>query len=332
MLLVYLMVFNLLVNSQANKIVDFAEQAADFVEQWIKFQLDYAKNYTKQESLFRFAIFKQNLKRIEKHNTKFLQGLMTFKIGLNQFGDLTKEEFIQTLTANPSNLVSKRSINESHRTIRQVPEYFDWREQSAVGSVKNQGNCGSCWSFSAIGALESQVYLKTGKMVSLSEQNLIDCAKDNINHGCQGGWMANAFEYLKNNYVTSDSEYSYVGVQQQCQINERQTKISIRGYQRVQGNEQVLKEAVATIGPITAAMDASNLQFYSNGVYRDDECSPNYVNHGVLIVGYGNEAGRDYWLIKNSWGSSWGENGYFKIIRNRGNQCNLASYTMYPIL
>lgn len=163
--------------------------------------------------------------------------------------------------------------------------------------------------------------------------------------------MANAFQYLIGHPIMTMSDYPYVGVQQTCHVEtSRSIQISMSGiitntnspyllynlivigFQAIQADEMSLLHAVATIGPISVAMDATNLQFYAGGVFRDDEFVVGRVNHGVVVVGYGIESGREYWLIKNSWGASWGESGYFKLARNRGNQCNIASYGMYPIL
>ncbi|XP_030752462.1 cathepsin L1-like isoform X2 [Sitophilus oryzae] len=265
------------------------------------------------------------------HNQKFLSGLVNYHIGINQFADMTKEEFVKNmLKVEMPRGRSKRRIKEHERFRRQIVDRIDWRDRGAVTPVKNQGNCGSCWSFSAIGSVEGQYFLKTGNLVSLSEQNLLDCATDQ-NRGCNGGWMTNAFDYLKGHTITSEDAYPYYAQQQQCQSPYAPYRISIQGYETI-SNEGSLQQAVATTGPISAAMDASNLQFYAGGVFRDDDCNSNSVNHGVLIVGYGSESGRDYWLVKNSWGPKWGEEGYFKIVRNRNNQCGIASYGMYPIL
>ncbi|XP_066156430.1 cathepsin L-like proteinase [Euwallacea fornicatus] len=312
--------------------IDFGQEAAQY---WIKFKKDYLKQYSPEESLHRFDIFKNNLIRINDFRQKFENGLIDFQVGITEFSDMTKEEFINkhlTIKLPQSNRF-KRDLPASNRTTRQVPEFFDWRSHGAVTAVKHQGACASCWAFSAVGALETQYFLKHGKLLSFSEQNLVDCSVDTVNNGCNGGWMANAFQYLKNHDISSLIDYPYIGIQQGCHYQTiNSVKISLTGFQTIPADELSLLHSVATIGTISAAIDASNLQFYAGGVFRDDECLPGRVNHGVVVVGYGIENGREYWLIKNSWGTSWGENGYFKLIRNRANQCNIASYMMYPIL
>ncbi|XP_076252091.1 digestive cysteine proteinase 2-like [Rhynchophorus ferrugineus] len=302
-------------------------------QQWMKFKRENGKMYNDLEEKLRFDIFTENIKKIVMHNQKYFNGLIHYHIGINQFSDLTKNEFVKNIlklnTPSGHSYRNKRSARQKRQALPEI----DWRQRGAVTEVKNQKSCGSCWSFSAIGSLESQFFLKTGHLVSLSEQNLMDCAVDQTNRACSGGWMSNAYDYLKNHWVTSENIYPYRGQQQECQLLSNSYQVSIKDYYTIPPNEESLKQAVSNIGPISGAMDASNLQFYAGGVFRDDDCDTSgYVNHGILVVGYGNEAGRDYWLIKNSWGKEWGEGGYFKLIRNRNNECNIATYGMYPIL
>ncbi|XP_050296022.1 procathepsin L-like [Anthonomus grandis grandis] len=317
---------------QLNKFIEkVGNVAGNVMDQWIKFKLDNFKQFSPEEDAKRFNIFKQNLEIIDNYRKKFLNGEISFQVGINQFTHLTKAEFLtQFLTLKPpQRTFQKRDLSSrSNRTTRQVPAYVDWRNTGAVTSVKDQKDCASCWAFSAVGSLESQYFLRTGNLVSMSEQNLIDCTND----GCSGGWMGNAFQYLSNNKITSESEYGYSGTRGTCNFRPKQFGLSIKGFQTIPGDEFTLQQMVASVGPVSAAIDASNLQFYAGGIFRDDECSKEQVNHGILVVGYGSEGGRDYWLIKNSWGSKWGEDGYFKLIRNKANECNIASYAMYPLL
>lgn len=307
--------------------------AEDTLSQWIQFKQINLKNFSPEEDLLRFDIFKKNLKRIEELTTKFTNGLITHQVAINKFADLTKEEFVQQyLKASAPQQRSKREEPRANRTTRQASAYMDWTSMGAVTPIKDQGFCASCWAFSTVGALEGQYFLRTGTLVSFSEQNLVDCSVDQTNNGCNGGWMANAFQYLNGHAITTQDVYPYYAQQQQCQQAAGTYQVSVQGYQAISPTEESLQQAVSSIGPIAAAIDATNLQFYAGGVYRDDECVYGQVNHGILVVGYGSEGGRDYWLVKNSWGPQWGENGYFKLIRNKNNQCNIATYAMYPIL
>ncbi|KAH1022762.1 procathepsin L [Dendroctonus ponderosae] len=314
-----------------HQLLEHVQEAASL---WAQFKMNHLKNFSPEEDQLRFNIFKDNLRRIDELRQRIQNGEIHFNVGVTQFADLTKEEFINRhLKLKLPERRLKREAPGGNRTRRQVAAFIDWRAQGAVTAIKHQGNCASCWAFSAVGSIESQYYLKHGVLVSISEQNLIDCAVDQTNNGCNGGWMANAFQYLTTHSITAESEYPYAGIQQSCTFGTaRQFQVSIAGYQLLQADELSLQQAVATIGPISVAIDGSNLQFYAGGVFRDDDCIPGRVNHGVLVVGYGIEAGREFWLVKNSWGSSFGENGYFKMIRNRANQCNIASYGMYPIM
>merc|ERR1711872_911436 len=220
-----------------------------------------------------------------------------------------------------------------------VEEWETWKlKHGAVTPVKNQGQCGSCWSFSTTGALEAMHHRATGKLVSLSEQNLIDCSTKYGNQGCNGGLMDNAFQYIKDNGgIDTEKSYPYEAEDDECRYNPTYRGATDIGFVDVeQGNEAALKSAIATQGPCSVAIDASHesFQFYSRGVYRDPECSPENLDHGVLAVGYGvdEETGEAYWLIKNSWGTSWGHDGYVKMARNENNMCGVASEASYPLV
>lgn len=219
----------------------------------------------------------------------------------------------------------------------EMPLQVDWRDQGAVTPIKNQGQCGSCYAFAAIGALEGQQFRNSGQLISFSEQNLVDCSGHEGNSGCDGGLVDRAFQYMHENMgIDTEDSYPYTGVSGSCQYSPSSSPIRVKGFVDLpKGDEIKLAEAVATIGPVAVAIDASqrSFQFLGKGVYSDDNCSSETLDHAVLVVGYGTEEdGTAYWLAKNSWGTIWGDEGYFKVARNRDNHCGLASMASYPLL
>ncbi|XP_063362613.1 cathepsin L-like [Cydia amplana] len=216
-----------------------------------------------------------------------------------------------------------------------LPDYVDWREKGAVTEVKTQGHCGSCWAFSTTGALEGQVFIKTNRLISLSEQNLIDCTSNYRCRGCGGGWMNNAFQYIKDNGgINTEASYPYEAQNDQCRYNPNNVGATNNGYVKIPRDENKLKEAVATVGPIAITINSlPSIHHYGDGVYYDQDCDPDKHNHAVLAVGYGTDAdGGDYWIVKNSWGKGWGRSGYIKMARNRDNNCGIASSASYPLV
>ncbi|UYV63837.1 hypothetical protein LAZ67_2005786 [Cordylochernes scorpioides] len=216
----------------------------------------------------------------------------------------------------------------------EVPDEVDWTKEGLVTHVKNQWLCGSCWAFSATGALEGQVKKATGQLISLSVQQLIDC--DKHDKGCHGGLMDSAYDYIKEaGGIESSDDYSYWSMHLWCRHKKRLDVAHVKGYTWIpEGDEEALKKAVATIGPIAVALNAKmELQYYRSGVYSSSHCPGDResLNHGVLIVGYGEENGVPYWLIKNSWGKWWGQRGYMKLKRNV-NMCGIANYALYPLV
>ncbi|CAH1391323.1 unnamed protein product [Nezara viridula] len=304
---------------------------------WHSFKLAHGKIYKSiAEERFRKNVYVENKMKIDEHNKRYEQGLVSYKLSMNHFGDLTNEEFrlmMNRLDVRKPQLSFFTYFETKNITL---PESVDWRERGAVTPVKDQGKCGACWSFSSTGALEAQHFLKTGRLIPLSEQNLIDCSEEYGNDGCDGGLMDFAFQYVvDNNGIDTENSYPYEGPVADCRYNTTSVGTSATGYVIIpEGDERALEEAVATIGPISAGVDASHtsFQFYSGGLYHEKYCTQS-VDHAVLVVGYGtDEKGQEYWIIKNSWNATWGEGGYIRLARNQGNHCGVTNRASYPLL
>lgn len=312
-----------------------------FQQEWEEFKAKHNKNYTDEnEEKFRMKVYLENRHKISRHNVRAANGIKTYTLGMNEYGDMLHHEFVQVMNGwkNSTRRNGARAAPTFMLPLNfELPTSVDWREKGLVTPVKNQGHCGSCWSFSTTGALEGQNFRKTGKLVSLSEQNLIDCSNKFDNHGCNGGLMDNAFEYIEENGgIDTEATYPYEGKDGKCRYSRRNIGAKDTGFMDIpQGSETHLTHALATVGPVSVAIDASHesFQFYRSGVYNEPECSPEDLDHGVLAVGYGvDPKGEEYYLIKNSWGTSWGEKGYVKMTRNKNNQCGIASAASYPLV
>ncbi|KDP33917.1 hypothetical protein JCGZ_07488 [Jatropha curcas] len=297
-----------------------------------RFAYRYGKRYkTEEEMKLRFAIFSENLDLIRSTNKKGLP----YTLAVNDFADWTWEEFQKHRLGAAQNCSA--TTKGSHKLTDVVlPETKDWREIGIVSPVKNQGHCGSCWTFSTTGALEAAYHQAFGKGISLSEQQLVDCAGAFNNFGCHGGLPSQAFEYIKyNGGLETEESYPYTGEDDTCKFSSENVAIQVLDSVNITlGAEDELKHAVATVRPVSVAFQVvSGFRFYKSGVYTSDVCggTPMDVNHAVLAVGYGVEDGVPYWLIKNSWGENWGDHGYFKMELGK-NMCGVATCASYPVV
>lgn len=292
----------------------------------------YNKVYSMQEYHERLQIFTENKRRIDKHN----EGNQTFTMGLNQFADMTFGEFRKYfLLSEPQNCSATKGNHFSSKGP--LPDSIDWRKKgNYVTDVKNQAACGSCWTFSTTGCLESVTAINTGKLVPLSEQQLIDCAQDFNNHGCDGGLPSQAFEYIMyNKGLMTEEDYPYKAIELTCVYKPELAAAFVKDVVNItQYDEKGMVDAVATLNPVSFAFEVtSDFMHYSGGVYTSTEChqTPDMVNHAVLAVGYGQQDGTPYWIVKNSWGSRWGIDGYFLIEREK-NMCGLAACSSFPVV
>ena len=236
---------------------------------------------------------------------------------------------------------------ETSEPYKYSPLEWDWRDNDIVGPVKDQQQCGSCWAFSAVGALESQVMKMLLKPISLSEQNMVDCVKNVLSpdnqslccDGCNGGEMYSVYQYLTDNQNGKDdteTEYPYVATDQNCNPIKDHTQLSVRGFVSVPQNEVMMKQVLYNVGPLSVGVCANwDWQSYTSGIYSPtpDECGQEIEDqdHGVILVGYGSENETDYWIVRNSWGTSWGEKGYMRLARGT-NACGVANSVIYPLL
>nr|CAA70693.1 cathepsin L-like cysteine proteinase [Heterodera glycines] len=309
---------------------------------WNAYKQKHGKAYADQEvENERMLTYLSAKQFIDKHNEAYKEGKVSFRVGETHIADLPFSEYQKlngfrrlmgdSLRRNASTFLAPMNVGD-------LPESVDWRDKGWVTEVKNQGMCGSCWAFSATGALEGQHVRDKGHLVSLSEQNLIDCSKKYGNMGCNGGIMDNAFQYIKDNKgIDKETAYPYKAkTGKKCLFKRNDVGATDSGYNDIaEGDEEDLKMAVATQGPVSVAIDAGHrsFQLYTNGVYFEKECDPENLDHGVLVVGYGTDPTQgDYWIVKNSWGTRWGEQGYIRMARNRNNNCGIASHASFPLV
>nr|XP_034318848.1 cathepsin L1 [Crassostrea gigas] len=303
--------------------------------EWELFKVAYKKNYGEEESNRR-QIWEDNVRLIEKHNLEEDRGVHTYRLGMNEYGDMTNEEFARVMNGLIVHNKTSTNLFEPTMDPQDLPDSVDWRAKGYVTEIKNQGQCGSCWAFSTTGSLEGQHFKSTNKLVSLSEQNLMDCSKKQGNKGCQGGLMDNAFKYIEENKgIDTEQSYPYRAKNGKCHFKASDVGATETSHKDIQeGSESDLQQAAATIGPISVGIDASHssFQLYRSGVYNEPRCSSKRLDHGVLVVGYGSEGSKDYWIVKNSWGKSWGMEGYIQMSRNKKNQCGIATNACYPVV
>jgi len=298
--------------------------SASLQEEFVAYVKEFNKVYTADELFARFQNFRDNKQIIDEHNAKGL----SWEMGVNQFTDLTQKEFSDLyLGYRPRNNEFARSRNLHVTPAGQVlADELDWRTKGAVTPVKDQAQCGSCWAFSTTGSVEGANQIKTGQLQSLAEQQLVDCAGSSGNQGCNGGLMDDAFEYIiKNGGIGSEASYPYTARDGKCK--QVPSVATVSKYTDVKKNDEAGLMSAVNIEPVSVAVDAESWSSYKKGVMTGP-CGKS-LDHGVLAIGYGTDGSNDYWLVKNSWGTSWGESGFIRLVRNK-NECGIAMAASYP--
>ena len=313
----------------------FTEDQYEF--HWSKWLSQYNRSYGYQEMRQRREVFKTNLDYITAHNR---YSDSSYKLGMNQFGDMTHSEWSSIYLgykphkSHGKTYPNKNTVHLLRNTI--TPASVDWRKKGAVTPVKNQGQCGSCWSFSATGSMEGVHFIKSGKLVSLSEQQLVDCSSTEGDHGCFGGLMDDAFEYVINNHgIDTEGDYGYTARTGSCNTQkQKKHAVTFSSYSDVPTNDEQQLELAVANHPVSVAIEADqpDFQFYRSGIFNAN-CGTK-LDHGVLAVGYGKQDDMNYWIVKNSWGESWGNKGYILIAKDvsaKTGQCGIAMQPSYPV-
>ena len=304
---------------------------AEIFKTFQRFIKKYNKKYSSMtEFLARYNAFRLNIVKLTEN------GPETFKTGVTKFSDLTPQEFAKTYLNLNFDAYAFMNFKPVHAKVTNdvAPDAFDWRDKGVVSPVKDQGSCGSCWSFATVANLEGLYAQKKGVIKTFSEQFLVDC--DTEDSGCNGGLMELAFEWLKQNGgFMYEEDYPYANKKGTCkQDSSKFVDMKVTGYVKLGDtgetfapvDEGEMKEFLYQTGPLAIALNANTLQFYSGGIVDSASwiCSTSGINHAVTLVGYGTDS-KDYWIVKNSWGKNWGENGYFRIARGKST-CGINYY------
>jgi len=286
------------------------------------FNTHFNRTYGEDETELKqkkFEVFTENMKLV-RHLNQIERGSAQY--GMTKFMDMTTDEFSKHFRPGFVDHFGERPKVADTRSLlksTKVPESVDWRKLGAVTPVKNQGSCGSCWAFSTTGNVEGQWFRKTKNLVSLSEQELVDC--DSIDQGCNGGLPSNAYNVIKKlGGLETEGDYPYDAADEKCKLDQSKLKVYVNDSVALPTNEDELAKWVAEKGPISIGINANLMQFYFGGISHPWKifCRPSGIDHGVLIVGFGVEKEKPYWIIKNSWGPDWGEEGYYRIYRGDG--------------
>jgi len=297
------------------------------IPDYAAFKAKWNKSYTADENDVHMAAYLKNVEFINNHNAEYDQGKHTFWCGVNEWSDMTDAEY----EARNNYVMEPIPGPVRNGDPATAPDAVDWRQQGAVNGVKNQGQCGSCWAFSAVCALEGQWAIHQGSLPDCAEQQLVSC--DPSSHGCSGGWPSKSYNYIAgqgSRGIVSQSAYPYTASDSSCNVPSSPAAATCSGPRSVGASEGALQEAVGNVGPISICLCASSSAFgqYSGGIFDDPSCGTS-INHAVACVGY--DTNQNYWIVRNSWGTSWGESGYIRMVKGK-NMCGMLSNSCYPSL
>lgn len=330
--LIILLAIFVAVNSNLS-FLDVPQLKETISKHFVSFIKQHNKQYSAKEAAKKFLIFNENLLTMRSDlifdsNPKF-----------SKFMDISAKEFKKThrnLKIENINTSDYENFDFSSISDIAVAESLDWRAKGAVTPVKDQGNCGSCWAFSTTGNIEAVNQIKTGELISVSEQQLVDCDTQE-DEGCNGGLMENSMKYAQKVGLMAEQDYPYQAVDQKCKYTKSKVAVKISGFtvltSRKPLDEDIIAKALTANGPLSIAINANYFQAYTGGILDKSakKCNPLALDHGVLIVGYGseetNDSPVDYWIVKNSWGADWGENGYIRIAKGKG-VCGINTYVV----
>ncbi len=287
---------------------------------------EFSKSYpTVAEFEHRFAQFKRNRDIVIGHNS--LSGV-SYQLGFNKMSDWTEEEYKNILTYKPA---EEWIATDNFEPSNAVPNAVDWVAAGAVNAIKDQGQCGSCWAFSSAASMEGSHKIASGSLLSFSEQQLVDCS--NLNLGCNGGNCSLAFKYWINNFVMSEASYKYTAANGTCKYNATaNTGVKSTGSTNVTANNSAAMKTALAIKPLSVAIEAdlAVFQSYKSGIFNSTACGTN-LDHATNVVGWGTSGGVEYWLMRNSWGTTWGESGYMRLQIVTGNGiCGIQMQPLYP--
>jgi len=302
------------------------------MESFTTFMKKYHKSYTPEEFHAKYATFKENLMELERRSA--IKGSAVHNV--TKFFDMSHSEFrkypcgvdkLSELTSSRPNFVPSLSTEEP--SMVEVPDNFDWTTKGAVTPIKNQAQCGSCWAFSVIGNIEGVNFVQNAKLISLSEQQEVSCST--TDYGCEGGWpfwaMSDMIAAPYNGRIDTESGYPYTsqdGDNGVCKFGTRDVGTTIKSYKSwctentAACAETLMQQLLVQYGPLSVCLDAGPMQYYQGGIDDPPDCDPDAIDHCVTMVGYGVDNGTPFWKIKNSWGTDWGENGFYRLIRGTG--------------